>query len=60
MPRLRVVASRIGFRDLLLDVMSASLEVRDALIKVGGEHTETLMPRYSYIQHIEPATLANT
>lgn len=55
-PSIRVVASRIAFRDLLLNIMASSLELRSALIEVAGQHTETLMPGYSYIQHIEPAT----
>ena len=56
-PSLRVVASRIAFRSLLLQVMSSALDLRSQMIDVAGQHTETLMPGYSYIQHIEPATL---
>jgi argininosuccinate lyase len=55
-PSLRVVASRIAFRQLLLQIMEATLELRDKFIELGAEHVETLMPGYSYIQHIEPGT----
>lgn len=55
-PSIRVVASRIAFRNLLLSIMASTLELREKLIELGAEHIETLMPGYSYIQHIEPAT----
>ena len=57
-PSIRVVASRIAFRNLLLQIMSSSLELREKLIEVSSRHVETLMPGYSYIQHIEPSTFA--
>jgi argininosuccinate lyase len=56
-PSLRVVASRIAFRDLQLQIMASALELRAKLIDVAEQHVETLMPGYSYIQHIEPGTL---
>ena len=55
-PSLRVTASRIAFRNLLLQIMSSALDLRAKMIDVAEQHTETLMPGYSYIQHIEPAT----
>ena len=55
-PSLRVVASRIAFRGLLIGIMQSALTLREALIDVAARHTETLMPGYSYIQHIEPGT----
>jgi len=57
-PSIRVVASRIAFRDLQLKIMFSLLELRSKLIDVSKQHVETLMPGYSYIQHIEPGTLA--
>lgn len=57
-PSIRVVASRIAFRNLLLQIMSSSLDLREKLIEVSSHHVETLMPGYSYIQHIEPCTFA--
>jgi argininosuccinate lyase len=56
-PSLRVVASRIAFRNLLLQIMASALELRAKFIDVAEAHVETLMPGYSYIQHIEPTTL---
>lgn len=55
-PSLRVTASRIAFRNLLLQIMSSALDLRAKMIDVAEQHVETLMPGYSYIQHIEPAT----
>lgn len=58
-PSIRVVASRIAFRNLQLQIMSTALELRAKMIDVAEQHLETLMPGYSYIQHIEPTTLAH-
>ncbi len=55
-PSLRVVASRIAFRSYQLQIMASIVELRDALIKLAEQHVETLMPGYSYVQHIEPTT----
>jgi argininosuccinate lyase len=55
-PSLRVTASRIAFRDCLLQIMNSNLELRAKLIDLSERHIETLMPGYSYIQHIEPGT----
>jgi argininosuccinate lyase len=57
-PSLRVTASRIAFRDCLLQIMQSNLDLRAKLIEVSAQHLETLMPGYSYIQHIEPGTFA--
>lgn len=56
-PSIRVVASRIAFRSLQLQIMASAIELRTKFIDVAEQHTETLMPGYSYIQHIEPCTL---
>jgi argininosuccinate lyase len=56
-PSLRVVASRIAFRNLLVQIMSSQLDLRERMIEVAERHVESLMPGYSYIQHIEPGTL---
>ena len=37
--------------------MSSSLDMREKLIEVSERHVDTLMPGYSYVQHIEPGTL---
>jgi argininosuccinate lyase len=56
-PSIRVVASRIAFRELQLAIMASANELRGRMLDVAEKHVETLMPGYSYIQHIEPATL---
>ncbi len=56
-PSIRVVASRIAFRNLLIQIMASAIDLRAKIIDVAEQHTETLMPGYSYIQHIEPGTL---
>ena len=55
-PSLRVVASRIAFRSLQVQIMASMLDLREKMIDVAAQHVETLMPGYSYIQHIEPGT----
>lgn len=55
-PTIRVVASRIAFRRKLLEIMDSNLALRRAMIRLAGKHLKTLMPGYSYIQHIEPGT----
>ena len=55
-PSLRVVASRIAFRNLQIQIMATALDMRAKIIDVAEQHVETLMPGYSYIQHIEPNT----
>jgi len=57
-PSLRVVASRIAFRGLLIQIIASQLDLRERILEVAAEHTETLMPGYSYVQHIEPGTFA--
>jgi argininosuccinate lyase len=56
-PSIRVVASRIAFRALQLQIMASALDLRAKMIDVAEQHVETLMPGYSYVQHIEPGTL---
>lgn len=56
-PSIRVVASRIAFRGLQLQIMASALDLREKIIDIAEKHVETLMPGYSYIQHIEPGTL---
>jgi len=56
-PTIRVVATRIAFRQKLLDAMELNLGLRRAIVHFAGRHLKTLMPGYAYIQHIEPGTL---
>ena len=43
-PSIRVVASRIAFRALQLQIMASALDLRAKMIDVAEEHVETLMP----------------
>jgi argininosuccinate lyase len=56
-PTIRVVATRIAFREKLLEIMGANLALRQAMTTFAAKHVKTLMPGYAYIQHIEPGTL---
>ena len=56
-PTIRVVASRLAFRQKLIDIMASNLDLRRAMIRLAAKHTTTLMPGYAYIQPIEPGTL---
>jgi argininosuccinate lyase len=56
-PSLRVVASRIAFRNLLVQIMANVNDLRDSLMNLAEQHLETVMPGYSYLQHIKPTTL---
>ncbi|OGA45344.1 MAG: hypothetical protein A3F74_05330 [Betaproteobacteria bacterium RIFCSPLOWO2_12_FULL_62_58] len=58
-PSIRVVASRIAFRNLQLQIIATALDLRTKMIDVAEQHVETLMPGYSYIQHIEPTTFGH-
>src|SRR4051812_3249647 len=58
-PSIRVVASRIAFRNLQLQIMASALDLRAKMIDVAEAHVETLMPGYSYVQHIEPTTFGH-
>ena len=51
------VSRRITARDYLLDIMDASLSVREAMVDLAGKHIETVMPGYSVTyQHAQPVT----
>ncbi|MGZ5260220.1 MAG: lyase family protein, partial [Burkholderiales bacterium] len=58
-PSIRVVASRIAFRNLQLQIMATALDLRAKMIDIAEQHVETLMPGYSYVQHIEPTTFGH-
>jgi argininosuccinate lyase len=51
--------SRLKFRPRVLDLLTAALEFRQALLDVAGQHVETLMPGHSHLQHAQPVTLAH-
>lgn len=41
------------------DLLDAIAEAASALTAVAGQHTETLMPDYTYLQHAQPTTLGH-
>ena len=55
-PTIRVVATRLAFRQKLIEIMAANLDLRRAMLRLAGKHTHTLMTGYAYIQPIEPGT----
>lgn len=46
-------------RDRLLDVMEAVNRLRRLLIDLARQHTDTILPGYSFGQHAQPMTLAH-
>jgi argininosuccinate lyase len=55
-PAIRVVATRVAFREKLLQIMYANVVLRKTMIRLAGKHIKTLMPGYQYIQHGEAST----
>src|SRR5439155_13327694 len=56
---LGAVQTRIAQRDRLLETMGELNGVREVLLRVAGEHTETIMPGYTHGQHAQPVTLGH-
>jgi argininosuccinate lyase len=50
---------RIRAREDLIDLMAAVNRLRDVLITLAGEHTATVMPGFTHLQHAQPTTLAH-
>lgn len=50
---------RLYARDRLLDVLDALLALQDTVLRLGAEHTETLMPGYTHLQHAQPTTFGH-
>jgi argininosuccinate lyase len=51
------VSRRITARDYLLDILDATLRVREAMVNLAEKHIETVMPGYSVTyQHAQPVT----
>ncbi len=47
-------AERLMLRDLLLDVFADLLGLQRELLRLAGEHVDTLMPGYTHFQHAQP------
>jgi argininosuccinate lyase len=50
---------RIRIREEIFDQLAAILRLRKALIDCASEHTETIMPGFTHMQHAQPTTLAH-
>ncbi|MEA5037332.1 Argininosuccinate lyase [bioreactor metagenome] len=50
---------RMRTRELLIDTLTALFELRQSLISRAEEHTATIMPGFTHLQHAQPTTLAH-
>jgi argininosuccinate lyase len=50
---------RIRIREELIRLMEATNRAREVLIILAGEHTGTIMPGFTHLQHAQPTTLAH-
>jgi argininosuccinate lyase len=50
---------RIRLRQELLQQMAALLRVRQVLLAIAAQHTESMMPGFTHLQHAQPTTLAH-
>lgn len=53
------VAINVLQRETLLAVMEAVNRLRTVLLRLARQHTETILPGYSFGQHAQPMTLAH-
>ncbi|MFD1427569.1 argininosuccinate lyase [Kroppenstedtia sanguinis] len=54
-----VAMYRLVLREQLLEVIWRVQRLREALLEVGGEHLETVMPAYTHTQPAQPTTLGH-
>jgi argininosuccinate lyase len=54
-----VTCIRIRLREDLIAQMAALLKVREVLISLAENHTESAMPGFTHLQHAQPTTLAH-
>ena len=50
---------RYRLREDLLAVAEATITLREALVSVASDHTETVMPGYTHLQPAQPTTIAH-
>ena len=50
---------RIRAREEVLRVMASVNRLREVLLTLAGEHTGTVMPGFTHLQHAQPTTLAH-
>lgn len=50
---------RMRCRDVLSGLLNAAFELREALLRRAGEHTETVIPGYTHLQPAQPITMGH-
>ncbi|MHC1570780.1 MAG: argininosuccinate lyase [Methermicoccaceae archaeon] len=50
---------RMVVRDELATMLHSALILREQLLSVARDHTETIMPGFTHLQHAQPTTLAH-
>jgi argininosuccinate lyase len=50
---------RIRTREELIRIMEATNRIREVLVTLAGDHTGTVMPGFTHLQHAQPTTLAH-
>jgi argininosuccinate lyase len=50
---------RIRAREEILRIMASVNRLREVLVTLAGEHTATVMPGFTHLQHAQPTTLAH-
>jgi len=52
-------AGRLTVRDKLLEVLDEIIALREVILRLAEQHTETIMPAYTWFQAAQPTTLAH-
>ena len=54
-----ITCVRMATRDGLLSLMADMIRLRQAVLALASENTETVMPGFTHMQHAQPTTLAH-
>jgi argininosuccinate lyase len=54
-----ITCVRMATRDGLLSLMADLLQLRQAVLALASENTDTVMPGFTHMQHAQPTTLAH-
>jgi argininosuccinate lyase len=54
-----MVMYRMQQREMVLDLLSATLDLRGSLLAIAGDHRETIFPAHTHTQPAQPTTLAH-
>ncbi len=52
-------AARLTVRDRLIEVLDEIIGLREVILKLAEQHTDTVMPAYTWFQAAQPTTLAH-